>query len=76
MTLWRVAVCLVALLFAFASLAGAADVTYSGIPGKWRRGSKGAKNTASEPEAKPKENRTKKIIDNDKLKVTVGPKKG
>jgi len=76
MALLRVAACLVALLFACAPLAGAADVTYSGIPGKWRRGTKGTKNTAAEPAAKPKAKGTKKIIDDGKLKVTVGPKKG
>ena len=76
MTSWRVAACLAALFFWLASITQAADVSYSGIPGKWRRGGKTAKATSSETGARPKETRTKKIIDNGKLKVTVGPKRG
>ena len=74
----RVAACLVALIFSLSSMAMGAEVTYSGIPGKWKRGTKETKAAAADP--KPRDNGpkngTKKIIDNDKLKVTVGPKKG
>ncbi len=72
----RIAACLAALFFSLSTLAGGAEVTYSGVPGKWKRGTKSAKAAPSEAEAKPKETRTKKIIDNGKLRVTVAPKSG
>ena len=72
----RVATWLVALSFSLASLGWAAEVTYSGVPGKWRRGTKGATATAPEAKTGPKDKGAKKVIDNDKLKVTVGPKTG
>lgn len=72
----RMAACLVTLFFSLSTLAAGAEVTYSGVPGKWKRGSKEAKGTPSEAEAKPQELKTKKIIDNGRLKVTVGPKSG
>lgn len=77
MTCLRVAACLVALFFSAASMTVAGDLTYSGVPGKWRKAAKGSKDPAVETESKPKANKgTKKIVDNDRLKVTVGQKKG
>lgn len=76
MSFLRVATWMVALIFSLSSLGWAAEVMYSGIPGKWQRSTKGVKATAPEEKTKPKNQGAKKIIDNDKLKVTVGPKTG
>jgi len=51
----RVAACLAALIFSLSSMAVGAEVTYSGIPGKWKRGAKSAKEKAPEAEAAGKE---------------------
>ncbi|MCL4501981.1 MAG: hypothetical protein M1438_09000 [Deltaproteobacteria bacterium] len=51
----RIAACLAALIFAFSSTATGAEVTYSGVPGKFKRGAKGAKEKSSESEAADKE---------------------
>ena len=51
----KIAACLAALIFSLSSLATGAEVTYSGVPGKWKRGAKGAKDKASESEAPAKE---------------------
>ena len=45
----RVAACLVALIFSLSSMAIGGDVTYSGVPGKWKRGAKEAKGKDQEP---------------------------
>jgi hypothetical protein len=76
MRLLRVTTWLVALIFSLSSLCWAAEVTYSGVPGKWQRGTKGAKAAAPEMNTRPKDKGAKKIMDNGKLKVTVGPKTG
>jgi hypothetical protein len=76
MRLLRIATWLFALIFSLSSLGWGAEVSYSGIPGKWTRKPKGAKAAAPEAKTMPQNQGAKKIIDNDKLKVTVGPKKG
>lgn len=40
MSFWRVAAGLVVLFCFLTTLAAGADVTYSGVPGKWKKGSK------------------------------------
>ncbi len=40
---WRIAAGLLAAVFLLASVAGAAELSYSGVPGKFKRGSKEAK---------------------------------
>jgi len=40
MSFWRVAAGLVVLFCFLTSVAAGADVTYSGVPGKWKKGSK------------------------------------
>jgi hypothetical protein len=70
----RVAACLVALIFACASMATGAEVTYSGVPGKFKRGAKGAK--ASESAAADKETpkeKGKRTMTVPKPKITVTP---
>ena len=61
MSLWRVAAWLVVLCFFLTSMAmGADNITYSGIPGKWKRGSKGSKNskkTASQSDSQTQEDK-------------------
>lgn len=53
MSFWRVAAGLVVLCWFLTSVAAGADVTYSGVPGKWKKGSKvaKAKDKAAESEA-------------------------
>ena len=57
MSLWRIAAGLVTLFCFLASMAAGADLTYSGVPGKWKKGSKVAKDKdkAGESEAPPPE---------------------
>ncbi len=61
MSFWRIAAGLVTILCFLTSLAAGADVTYSGVPGKWKKGSKVAKDKAkageseAPPEVAPKE---------------------
>jgi hypothetical protein len=47
----RIGSCLLALFFSFSSLAAGTELTYSGVPGKWRRASKEDKNKASDSAA-------------------------
>jgi hypothetical protein len=47
----RIGSCLLALFFSFSSLAAGAELTYSGVPGKWRRASKADKNKAPDSAA-------------------------
>ncbi len=51
----KVASCLAALFFSLSSLAAGAEVSYSGVPGKWKRGGKTAKDKATEAEPAGKE---------------------
>ncbi len=51
MSVWRVAAGLVILFGFLTSLAAGGEVTYSGIPGKWKKGAKLSKDKGSEPEA-------------------------
>ena len=55
MSFWRVAAGLVVLFCFLTSVAAGSDVTYSGVPGKWKKGSKVAKDKdkAAESEAPP-----------------------
>lgn len=55
MSFWRIAAGLVTLFCFLTSVAAGADVTYSGVPGKWKKGSKVAKDKdkAGESEAPP-----------------------
>jgi len=76
MRFFRGAVGLLALCFAFSVSAAQAEVTYSGIPGKWRKGSKSAKNAATEPAAPAKDRLPKKVTINDPRKKASGPKRG
>jgi hypothetical protein len=55
MSCLRVAACLAVLLFSFSSMSMGADLTYSGVPGKWKRGARASKDKAPEAEAGPKE---------------------
>ena len=57
MSFRRIAAGLVTLFCFLASMAAGADLTYSGVPGKWKKGSKVAKdkNKAGESEAPPPE---------------------
>jgi hypothetical protein len=57
MSLWRLAAVLVVLVCFLTSVAAGADITYSGVPGKWKKGSKVAqeKDKAGESEAPPPE---------------------
>jgi len=74
MRFFRVAACLLALCFSFSTLAAGAEVTYSGVPGKWKRSPKGAKDKTSESEEKneeqPKE-KGKRTITLPKPEITV-----
>ena len=72
----KVATWLVVLIFSLSSLGWAAEVTYSGIPGKWHRGAKGAKTSAPEAKTRRQDKGAKKIINDGKLKVTIRPKTG
>ena len=83
MSFCRVAACLVALVFSLSSMAAGAEVTYSGVPGKWKKGSKVAKDkdkdkaAAAEapPEVAPKEKEKGKrtmIIPAPTMTVTPG----
>lgn len=67
MSFWRVAAGLVVLFCFLTSVAAGADVTYSGVPGKWKKGSKVAKDKdkAGESEAQtqaPQKEKVKKTI--------------
>ncbi len=53
MSFWKVAAAVVALCFFLTSLAAGGDLTYSGVPGKWKKGAKGAKTEAAESESTP-----------------------
>jgi len=55
MSCWRAAAGLVVIGCFLTSVAAGADVTYSGVPGKWQKGSKVArdKEKAGESEAPP-----------------------
>ena len=54
MSFWRIAAGLVTLFCFLTSMAAGADVTYSGVPGKWKKGAKGGQDrTAAESEATP-----------------------
>ncbi len=72
----RIAACLLVLIFSLATLGWGADISYSGIPGKFSRKPKGSKGVAPETPAQPQNPGSKKIIDDGKLQVTVGPKRG
>jgi hypothetical protein len=68
MSFWRVAGGLVVLFCFLTSVAAGGDVTYSGIPGKWRKGSKVAKakdqtaESEAPPEVAPKEKGKRTMI--------------
>jgi hypothetical protein len=53
MSFWRIAAGLVTLFCFLTSMAAGADLTYSGVPGKWKKGAKGAKTAAAESESTP-----------------------
>ena len=79
MSFSRVAVGLLVLFCFLSSVAAGADVTYSGIPGKWKKGSKVAKDKdkAAEAEAPPQEDSKEKgkrtmIIPAPTMTVTPG----
>ncbi len=57
MSFWRVAAGLAVLFCFLTSVAAGADLTYSGVPGKWKKASKVAKDKdqAAEAEAPPRE---------------------
>ncbi len=72
----RIAACLAALIFSLSSLAMGAECTYSGVPGKWKRSAKGAKDKASESEAPDKEapkEKGKRTITGPAPKITFTP---
>jgi hypothetical protein len=72
----KIAACLAALIFSLSSVAMATDCTYSGVPGKWKRGAKGAKEKASESEASDKEapkEKGKRTMTVPAPKITVTP---
>lgn len=72
----RVAACLAALIFSLSSMAMGAECTYSGVPGKWRRGTKGAKDKATESESQDKEapkEKGKRTMTVPAPKITVTP---
>lgn len=52
MRFWRIAAAVVALIFFFSSVAvGTENVTYSGVPGKWKRKSKETKEAEQRKQA-------------------------
>jgi hypothetical protein len=72
----KVAACLAALIFSLSSMATGAEVTYSGVPGKWKRGAKGAKEKAAESESQDKEaskEKGKRTMTVPKPKVSIIP---
>jgi hypothetical protein len=69
----RVAACLAALIFALSSMAVGAEFTYSGVPGKWKRGTKSAKDKAPEAEAEGKETPAKEAPKVKGKKTKTGP---
>ena len=60
MRIWRIGAGLAALCFFLTSVAAGADLTYSGVPGKWKRTAKGAKDTGSEAGGEAKEDQKEK----------------
>ncbi len=69
MSRWRIAGG-VAVLFCFlGSVAAGADLTYSGVPGKWKKGAKGANAKAYESETQSQEGQKGK--DKNVAKVTI-----
>ena len=72
----RVAACLAALIFSLSSMATGAELTYSGVPGKWKRSTKGAKDKASESESQdkgPAKEKGKRTITMPVPKISITP---
>ncbi len=79
MSFWRVAAGLVFLFYFLGSVAAGADLTYSGVPGKWKKGSKVAKEKdqaaetgAPAPEASKEKGKRTMVIPAPSMTVTPG----
>ena len=81
MSFWRVAAGLVVLFCFLSSVAAGADVTYSGVPGKWKKGSKVAKDKdkavgseARPPEASKEKGKRTMVVPATTVSLTPGKK--
>ncbi len=79
MSFWRIAAGSVVLFCFLGSVAAGADLTYSGVPGKWKKGSKVAKDKdqaaeaeATAPDASKEKGKRTMVIQAPSVTVTPG----